>query len=35
MHIPLVGGSFTWLNNKDPPSWSRLDQFLVSSELEA
>jgi hypothetical protein len=34
MDIPLMGGSFTWSSNKDPPSWSRIDIFLVSSDWE-
>jgi hypothetical protein len=32
MDLPLVGSSFTWLR---PPSWSRIDRFLVSPEWEA
>jgi hypothetical protein len=32
MDLPHVGGSLTWSNNRDSPSWSRLDRFLVSSE---
>lgn len=32
--IPIVG-SFTWLNNKDTPSWSRIDRLLVSPYWEA
>jgi hypothetical protein len=34
MDLPLAGGSFTWLISHDPPLWSRIDRFLVSSELE-
>ena len=30
MDLPLVGGTFTWLNNQDTPSWLRIDRFLVS-----
>jgi hypothetical protein len=35
MDIPLVGGSFTWSNKRDPSSWSRIDRFLVAPEWEA
>jgi hypothetical protein len=35
MGIPLVGGSFTWSNNRDLPSWFRIDRFLGSLNLEA
>jgi hypothetical protein len=34
MDLPLAGGSFTWSISHDPPLWSRIDQFLVYSELE-
>jgi hypothetical protein len=30
MDLPLVGGSFTWSNNQDIYSWSRLDRFNIS-----
>jgi hypothetical protein len=30
LDLPLTGGSFTWSNNQDPPSLSRIDRFLVS-----
>jgi hypothetical protein len=30
MNLPLAGGTFTWSNNQENPSWSRLDRFLVS-----
>jgi len=31
MDLSLVGGTFTWLNNGDSPSWSRIGKpnFLV------
>lgn len=35
MDIPLVGGIFTWSNNRDPPAWSRIDKFLLSLDWEA
>jgi hypothetical protein len=35
MDIPLVRRTFMWLNNQDPPSWSRIDRFLVSPNWEA
>ncbi|KAK3218713.1 hypothetical protein Dsin_012683 [Dipteronia sinensis] len=31
--IPLHGISFTWSNNRENASWSRLDRFLCSSEF--
>ncbi|GMJ01570.1 hypothetical protein HRI_003826200 [Hibiscus trionum] len=31
--LPLVGGDFTWSNNRDPPTWVRLDRFLVNSKF--
>jgi hypothetical protein len=34
MYTPLAGGSFTWSNNQDPPSLSRINRFLVSSDWE-
>jgi hypothetical protein len=34
MDLPLAGGTFTWSNNQENPSWSRLDRFLVSSNWE-
>jgi len=34
MDISLVGGSFTWSNNRAPPSRSRIDRFLVSLEWQ-
>ncbi len=32
--LPLVDGQFTWSNNQDSPSKSRLDRFLVSTDWE-
>jgi hypothetical protein len=29
MDIPLLGGSFTWSSNRDPPSRPKIDRFLV------
>ena len=34
MDIPLVGGQFTWLNNKKNEIWSRIDWFLFSPDWE-
>jgi hypothetical protein len=34
MDLPFAGGPFTWSNNQEIPSWSRLDRFLVSSDWE-
>ncbi|KAK9286378.1 hypothetical protein L1049_014773 [Liquidambar formosana] len=31
---PLIGGWFTWLNNREVPSISRLDRFLFSPSWE-
>jgi hypothetical protein len=28
MDLRLVGGSFVWSNNRDAPSWSRIEGFL-------
>jgi hypothetical protein len=33
MDIPLVGGNFTWSNNRDLQSWSRIDRFLLSLRM--
>lgn len=33
MDLPMVGGLFTWSNNRNPYINYRLDRFLVSSEL--
>ncbi|XP_059429183.1 uncharacterized protein LOC132162996 [Corylus avellana] len=35
MDLPLAGGAFTWSVSQDPPLWSRIDQFLISPDLEA
>jgi hypothetical protein len=35
MDLPLVGGTFTWSNNRNSPSWSRIDRLLVSPEWKA
>ncbi|XP_041009220.1 uncharacterized protein LOC121253280 [Juglans microcarpa x Juglans regia] len=35
LDIPLAGGSFTWSSNRELPSWSRIDRYLVSPEWEA
>ena len=32
--LPLKEGPFTWSNNQDPPSKSRIDRFLLSSDWE-
>jgi len=34
MDLPLTGGPFTWSNNQEFSSWSRLDRFLVSPDWE-
>jgi hypothetical protein len=34
MDIPLKDGNFTWSNNRDSPSWSRIDMFLISPKWE-
>ncbi|GMI75037.1 hypothetical protein HRI_001173000 [Hibiscus trionum] len=31
--LSLVGGKFTWCNNRDPPTFVRLDRFLISAEF--
>ncbi|GMJ10129.1 hypothetical protein HRI_004682100 [Hibiscus trionum] len=30
VNLPLLGGSFTWSNNRDPPTLVRLDRFLAN-----
>ena len=32
--LPLFDGQFTWSNNQDPPSKSRIDRFLLSTDWE-
>lgn len=34
MNFPLVGGDFTWSNNRDSQSWSKINRFLLSPERE-
>lgn len=34
LDLPLLEGQFTWSNNQDPPSKSRIDKFLLSSDWE-
>lgn len=33
--LPLLGGVFTWSNNRSTQSWSWIDRFLLNSEWEA
>ncbi|XP_039057955.1 uncharacterized protein LOC120201410 [Hibiscus syriacus] len=33
--LPLSGGRFTWCNNREVPTFERLDQFLVDQRLLA
>jgi endonuclease/exonuclease/phosphatase family metal-dependent hydrolase len=30
--LPLEGGQFTWSNNQENQTWSRIDRFLISPE---
>jgi len=30
--LSLEGGQFTWLNNQENQTWSRIDRFLISPE---
>ncbi|KAL4304595.1 hypothetical protein GQ457_10G009920 [Hibiscus cannabinus] len=32
--LPLIGGKYTWGNNRDEPTFVRLDRFLLSSDFE-
>lgn len=34
LDLSLEGGTFTWSNNHDPPSMSRIDRFVVFSNWE-
>jgi len=34
MDLPLVSGSYTWSNNRESSSWSKIDKFLVSPAWE-
>jgi len=34
MDILLVGGNFTWSNNRELQLWSRIDGFLLCLEWE-
>ncbi|XP_039068401.1 uncharacterized protein LOC120214620 [Hibiscus syriacus] len=31
--LPLVGGTFTWCNNREESTWVRLDRFLISGNF--
>ncbi|GMI68854.1 hypothetical protein like AT1G43760 [Hibiscus trionum] len=31
--LPLCGGRYTWYNNRDPPTFIRLDRFLIMAEF--
>ncbi|GMI80831.1 hypothetical protein HRI_001752400 [Hibiscus trionum] len=31
--LPMSGGSFTWSNNREPPTFIRLDRFLVGAKV--
>ncbi|GMJ05382.1 hypothetical protein HRI_004207400 [Hibiscus trionum] len=33
VNLPLKGGAFTWSNNRDPPTFVRLDRFLVDTDF--
>jgi hypothetical protein len=32
--LPLEGGQFTWSNNQEDQTWSRIDRFLISPKWE-
>jgi hypothetical protein len=32
--LPLEGGQFTWSNNQEDQTWSRIDKFLIFPEWE-
>ena len=34
MDLSFIGGTLTWSNNGDFPSWSKIDRFLVFLDLE-
>jgi hypothetical protein len=34
MDLPFIGGALMWSNNRDFPSWSKIDRFLVFLDLE-
>ncbi|KAK9021600.1 hypothetical protein V6N11_011581 [Hibiscus sabdariffa] len=31
--LPLCGGAFTWCNNRDPPTFVKLDRFIVTADV--
>lgn len=34
-HIRLIGGTLTWSNIREQPSWSRIDMFLINPDRES
>jgi len=34
VNVPLEGGQFTWSNNQEEETWSRINRFLISLEWE-
>ncbi|GMI96143.1 hypothetical protein HRI_003283600 [Hibiscus trionum] len=34
LDLSLVGGCFTWCNNRDPPTFVRLDRFLITANFD-